>query len=277
MDEEINDLDTQSVLLSCEESSLDSLSNADSSPTALPETNYILEELADEWGNWGAPVDEQDKDEKEDIFSKISNSEWQKVEKSQITKKNWQFQGKTGTIFGLNTSPLDIFTFFFDEQVMEILVNETNGYADYIIEEANVNFLKNHTKSRLLKWKPVNQLDIRKYLGIIILMGIHVLPDLKLHWSRDPLYQTAVSKIMKLHRFQEIHKFFQIGNWQIRTPKKPQEYQKRIDTLYRIIKKFSMAYVPGQNLALDETMSRFKGFFFYFYILLINFLFFLYF
>ncbi|KAF9407284.1 hypothetical protein HW555_012641 [Spodoptera exigua] len=71
------------------------------------------------------------------------------------------------------TSPLSIFERLFPDELMVIIVEQTNRYAR---QKSSTN------------WKPVTLQDIKAYLGVLILMGLNPLPDMELYWSSDPFY-----------------------------------------------------------------------------------------
>ena len=62
--------------------------------------------------------------------------------------------------------------------------------------------------SRLNDWKnTIYAIEMKRFLGIIYLIGIHSLPELTQYWSNDFLYKTtAFSAIMSRDRFHNILK-----------------------------------------------------------------------
>lgn len=238
---------------------LESNDDEELSPTKIPERNYIFDE--EEVAEDSAKSDEES--EVKDNFSEMQYN-WKKCQRFQVWPRPLEFKGNPGTTFDSNTEPFEIFSYFVDNDVFETLKNETNVYANYFIKDKISKLpIRARPSSRLTHWKPVSQLDIKKYIGLIIFMGIHRLPDFKLHWSKNFIYQTSASKIMSLERFQEIQKFIQIPNWEksifAHTDESQRKVEYRIDFLRGIVKKFAKVYTPTQNLSLDEAMCRVKG------------------
>ncbi|CAG5035761.1 unnamed protein product [Parnassius apollo] len=59
-------------------------------------------------------------------------------------------------------------------------------------------------KKATLLWEPVRKPDIDAFLGIIILMGIHVLPSIDLYWSTGPFFRVdEIAQVMTCKRFKK--------------------------------------------------------------------------
>ena len=67
----------------------------------------------------------------------------------------------------LNTSPYDVFRCFVSDEVIAHIVNETNKYAAEVIANATVT-----RKFRLLYWKPSDITEMKKFLGLLVFMGV---------------------------------------------------------------------------------------------------------
>ena len=72
-------------------------------------------------------------------------------------------------------TPLDFLLLLFDEDIFQVIVDETNRYA-----------LQNPPGKRY-KWYNTCIDEIKLFLGIIIAMGLHKLPRLEDYWSSDSL------------------------------------------------------------------------------------------
>ena len=68
--------------------------------------------------------------------------------------------------------PLGIFSLFFNDNLVGMIVEETNRYAEQCLQETNK------------QWS-TNAEEIRAYLGFMILMGINRLPEIRDYWSTD--------------------------------------------------------------------------------------------
>jgi len=66
-----------------------------------------------------------------------------------------------------NATPLDFFALLFDEEILDMIVIETNRYAEEIMEK-----YEKTPGSRLNNWKDVVADDIKTFMAILIHMGI---------------------------------------------------------------------------------------------------------
>ena len=79
--------------------------------------------------------------------------------------------------------PIDIFELFVTDEVVDCIVAETNRYASQVIDSQTIT-----RKSRLNVWQPTDRAEMRKFLGIVMLMVIFPLPKISLYWSKSQLY-----------------------------------------------------------------------------------------
>ena len=82
------------------------------------------------------------------------------------------FVGATGPSVPISRNPIDLFSLFFDDDVIGTIVRETNRYAEQCLVET--------TKT----WS-TNAEEIRAYIGFNILMGINRLPEIRDYWAKD--------------------------------------------------------------------------------------------
>ena len=80
--------------------------------------------------------------------------------------------------------------------MIETIVEQTNKYArEMIAAKPNGDRL----------WADTNLAEIRAYLGVLILMGIHSLPRDEMYWSCDDrLGVPGISKVMPLKKFKKL-------------------------------------------------------------------------
>ena len=86
-----------------------------------------------------------------------------------------------------SASEKDYFDILFTQNLMNTLVMETNRYADRGINN-QMNIAQPDTA-----WVPVTVEEVRAYLGMVLLMGIHKLPRLRYYWSADSFLGTYFS------------------------------------------------------------------------------------
>jgi len=60
-----------------------------------------------------------------------------------------------------------VFALFVDDEIIDLLVSETNRYAEQKLNKSDLT-----PCSRMHKWKPTNPEEIKKFLGLILYMGV---------------------------------------------------------------------------------------------------------
>ena len=95
--------------------------------------------------------------------------------------------------------PVNYMELFFNEDLISHLVIQTNLYAtQYIDSHPNLPQF-----SRVRQWVPVDAEEIKKFLGLVLLMGIVKLPSIELYWSTKVFYRVPIfGVIMNRNRFQ---------------------------------------------------------------------------
>lgn len=99
---------------------------------------------------------------------------------------------------------------------------------------------------------------MKKFLGILLYMGIVDKPRITNYWSTDPLMATSfVNSVMTRNRFQMILKFWHFAN---------NDEQPEGDRLYKLknmcdalLSRFQEIYIPGKQLSIDESMVLWRG------------------
>lgn len=94
---------------------------------------------------------------------------------------------------------LDVYKVFVNDEIFDLMVNQTNIYAEQKITTGIVNETIT-TKSRLNEWVDTNREEMHTFLGILIWIGLDHKPSLKDYWSRNILYRNGISKIMARNR-----------------------------------------------------------------------------
>ena len=85
--------------------------------------------------------------------------------------------------FDDNTNAASLFCRYFTDEVWNLLVTETNRYA-----QANLSSMPNAHK-----WTDVTTEEMKAFIGITILMGIIQLSQLNMYWqTTNPLITTIV-------------------------------------------------------------------------------------
>jgi hypothetical protein len=108
---------------------------------------------------------------------------------------------------------------------------------------------------------PVDKNEIYVYLGLIMLMRIVQKPSIKAHFSKNPIPDTPIfSQTMSQDRFKLVSKFMHfVDNTTQNTfygPKKLFKIHSITDYLHN---KFQSVHIATQNMAIDESLTLWKG------------------
>lgn len=146
----------------------------------------------------------------------------------------------------------DFFSLFIDEQFYNLLADETNKYAEYCRKKDN---------QGVEKWYEVSAAEIKAYIGILIFMGIVILPEIEDYFTSEFCDCPLVRKAMTRRRFQLISKFLHLTDEE----EKPIDNCIDSDILYKVRPAINIAehyekyFLPGRELSIDEAMIKFKG------------------
>jgi len=121
---------------------------------------------------------------------------WQKKCTKPVTLKKFKFIQPFGPNVQVDLdSPLAIFETFFDGELFNIIITQTELY----VTQKNKNF-------------PISIEEIKAFFGILVIMGFHKLPTLRSYWSTDFNFSVSrISNIMSLKRFLQILRFLHIN------------------------------------------------------------------
>ena len=93
--------------------------------------------------------------------------------------------------------PIDVFQQIFTDSNVNMIVEETNWYAEQVIGSNIVT-----RKSRLKVWSSTNADEMKKFFGLVMYMGLVPLPEIHLYWSKSCLYcNVFVEQTMARDRF----------------------------------------------------------------------------
>ena len=148
--------------------------------------------------------------------------------------------------------PLEMFSTFFDEDVLSLIVRETNLFAAQSLAAAN----------RDTTWE--TDLDeIKAYLGFMIVMGINKLPEIRDYWAMDDkLHNTFIASRITRDRFEQISRYLHfIDNTTLPLRDEPgfNRLQKVLPIITAMKEKFLHNYNPHHQNSIDEAMIPYKG------------------
>ncbi|PFX22429.1 PiggyBac transposable element-derived protein 1 [Stylophora pistillata] len=169
-------------------------------------------------------------------------------------REDVQFQEEVGiNVDSQNLrSCLDFFFLFFTEEVWQLLVEQTNLYAEQ----------KRGPKERSV-WYPVTADEMKAWVSLYLNMGLVTKPNLSSYWSTDPALSSPIfPSIMSRDRFVQILQYLHFAD----NNQAPRADSAGYNKLYKIqpflnlvIPKFQQVYKPNRQLNVDETLIKFKG------------------
>lgn len=147
-----------------------------------------------------------------------------------------------------NIRPIDYFSQFFDNDIIELIVTQSNIYG---------------AQQQSRNWEPVSVEEIKAFLGITVLMGLKPLPRVDLHWSTDPFYRTdEIASTMPHRRFKKIVETLHLNDNRLM----PSRNDKHFDKLYKVRPLLDLLNAacqrgakPSSSQSIDESMILFKG------------------
>ena len=150
------------------------------------------------------------------------------------------------------------FELFLTDELLCDLVNYTNIRADQYLEE-NIDDLKPH--SRFKKWKETDMSEMKRFIGILLLMGVIKKPSLNEYWSTDPLISTPFfhsDSSLTRDRFLLLHHFIRFADY--RHLGDDHDLLRKIRPFTNRIREIiGSVYNPSKNLTVDESLLLFKG------------------
>ena len=179
-------------------------------------------------------------------------------------QKTFQFTGAHGIQVPVSeeVTPYEVWNMFVDTNIMKHLVEQTNLYARQQKEKRmQPNSRRPLTpNSRLQKWVDTNEAELKKFLGIILWMGLNKRGRMEEYWSTDPLFVapiTSKGNTLSRNRFQLLLNCFHFAdNELVEESNRLAKIQPLIDLLTR---NFQEIYVPGENFVIDETLIPWRG------------------
>lgn len=142
---------------------------------------------------------------------------------------------------------MDYFLLFMNDEVVEIIISETNKYAS---EQTRLN--KN------IIWSPITKEIFFNFIAVLLLAARNRKNKLVENWSTDELLYTPIfEKVMSRNRFQTILRMlhFTDNAEQIRGD----SFHKLRGVFEKIKTTFAHKFSPFQQLVIDVSLVLFKG------------------
>ncbi len=162
------------------------------------------------------------------------------------------FTSPTEPTVPISSNPLDIFSLFFTEELLNIIVVHTNTYASQTMTDCQAE-----------TFTEITAVELKAYIGFCILMGMVRLPSIDDYWKRNPIfrYEPIASKITR-DRFREIRRYLHFVNYEsLPAPGTPgsDRVGKIRPVLEYVVEKCQSLYQPDRDIVVDEAMIQFQG------------------
>ena len=165
-----------------------------------------------------------------------------------------KFTGTPGLKIQMNSiQPIDFFKLFLTDDLINMMITETNRYADQEINK----HCPLRKSSRLNLWKPVDHQEMCQFLGILLHMRCVKLPTFEPYWSTNILYKFPMfSKIMPRNRFQLTLRFWHFVD---NNTAGPGRFKKIVPIVEHLNNTMNTIYIPDKDLSIDESMMLWRG------------------
>ena len=196
---------------------------------------------------------ENETEEEMEVQAAVTPQEWTKnFTETNILPFSVQNPGAT-SVMDAEKEEINFFELIFTDEIYEILVRETNLYAQQKIA------VKPDPK-----WRAVTKEEIKAYLGIRMYMSIVKLPETRMYWAKDIFFGNfGICTVMTRDRFDKISQYFHTND---RSSIPLNARGKPIDKLYLVRRVLDIIqnqiqnnYIPYQNVSVDEAMIAFRG------------------
>lgn len=140
-------------------------------------------------------------------------------------------------------SPVEIFEKFFDNDVFQLIMDESSRYA----------FQTNKHRVKL------DIIDIKAFLGFLFFTGYHTLPRERLYWSqREDFGVELVKQLFSRDRYIQLKSILHFANNDIPLEDKTKDF--KIAPLYaKLNENFKQFGIHDEYLSIDEQMVKYFG------------------
>ena len=149
-----------------------------------------------------------------------------------------------------NSTPRDLFNAFFPDDLWKKMKEETNRYHDQ---------KSPNTSSHMKRWEDVDELELQRYLGIRLLMGVNILPSYRDYWSRARFFGVQdLWPQMTRDRFDGI-----TGHLHFSNNEDPLGVDDRLWKIRPVVQHLTecckTVYVPEKEVTVDESLFKYHG------------------
>jgi len=147
-------------------------------------------------------------DVQQDVASTSTRTEWVPVTDNYVSLSGMVFTATAGIVqscdLTADSMPIDFFQLFVTDSLIDLFADETNRYAMQYINTAT-----KKPRSRVHRWNATDASEMRKFISLLLAMGIVKKPHIEDYWSTDPILSMPVfNDTMSRDRFELLLKFW---------------------------------------------------------------------
>lgn len=144
--------------------------------------------------------------------------------------------------------PLTYFRAFFDDNIVETIVNETNHYAHQTWKVGQA------------EWHDVTKPEFLHFISDILVMGVVKFPNRGMYWANGPFAMKHRLAIPTFARFEQIlSKLHFVDNGTMPPEGHPERKTYKVKPLFDHINRTAKKFMrPGRSIAVDEQGIRSK-------------------
>lgn len=229
--------------------------NLQNVPTTSQNSKTIDDTIENVIFQYRLPDDESSSEEDDITIDHNTPLVWKNVDGQNLKNITFsvQISGIKDKFFQMyNKKSLDYYQLFVNDDIIELIVQETNRYA-----HQKLNIGGHGPKARIHRWVDTNMEEIKTFLAILVWMGLKRLPKLCSYWSKNPLYENKVKCLMSRNRFELLLANLHFSDNEKRN--KELRLYKLEPLLEKLVSNFQRVIVPGEELCIDETIVPFRG------------------
>ena len=181
---------------------------------------------------------------------------WEEVT---VGQRQFDFTGSEKILFDVPTSednktwPIDIYNCIITDDLLIMISTATNNYTENILTSQPIT-----RRSRLSHWHETSPAEIRKFVGIILYMGLVHKSEIYQYWSKSVLYNDQlIPSIMTRERFELLWGMIHFSDHQVND--ESSRLHKIEPLITHLLTRYQAMYEPGENIVLDESMVPFRG------------------
>lgn len=201
---------------------------------------------------------DEDESEGEDVAS--TSQEWVDISpEGDVLQPPFEFTSASGFPEAISNckEEYEFFNYFFDEELMQLIVDQTNLFADQFISSTP------HSSTSLISsWHPTTINEMRIFFAIILVQSVVKKPEEKMYWSKSPIFETPFfAKTLSYRRFLLLKKFLHFSNnAEFVESTHPNPKLNKIWPVFEYLqRKFQQGYIPDKNVTIDESLMLYKG------------------